>query len=281
MPSKGAVRYVTSNRGLPAIALALSTAIWIGLFASALGGAGSDLYSASMSPGSTVASTFEFLCGWEVMAIAMMLPSSLSFLMLFRTVTAGDRHPGGRRTAVCLGYAFVWAAVGCLALIVTDTVYRISALDLWLNRHASLFAGVVLILAGSFQFTTLKRRCLAVCSRPGGFLARHYRRGVGSAVDLGVRYGIACVGCCWALMLVMVLLGAGSLYAMIVLTAIMFAERALGWNHRFAGTIGLACIGLGALVAATPEAVPALAHNAGMWTGMGLMAPSHLSWCHA
>lgn len=265
------------------MALAVSTAIWVGLFAATTSGAGSHLYTSSMTIGPTVGSMFKFLVGWEVMVIAMMLPSSLGFLMLFRTVTSGDRHPAVRRTAVCLGYALVWAAVGCLAMIVSRTIYRVASLDLWLNHHSSLFAGLVLIVAGGFQFTTLKRRCLALCSHPGGFLVRHYRRGVVNALDLGVRYGIACVGCCWALMTLMFVLGAGSLYAMMVLTVIMFAERALGWNNRFASAIGLTCVGLGALIAASPDAVPALAHNAAMWTGTGLTGQPHglLFWCHA
>jgi predicted metal-binding membrane protein len=283
MPSEYASRSVKTIRGLPLVALAASTAIWIGLFAASASGVGSSLYSSSMTPGSTASSTLEFLGGWEAMVIAMMLPSSLGFLVLFRTVTSGDRHPTVRRTAVCAGYALVWVAVGCLAILVSRTIYRVSSLDLWLTHHSSLFAGLVLIVAGVFQFTTLKRRCLTICSHPGNFLMRHYRRGVGNALDLGVRYGIACVGCCWALMTLLVVLGAGSLYAMMVLTAIMFAERALGWNNRFASTIGLTCVGLGALIAASPDAVPALAHNATTWASMGLTGQPHglLFWCHA
>lgn len=283
MSSEYASRSAKNIRDLPLVTLAVSTTIWIGLFATTISGAGSGLYRSSMTPGATVSSTLEFLGGWEIMVIAMMLPSSLGFVMLFRTVTSGDRHPAVRRTAVCLGYALVWAAVGCLAMIVSHTIYRASSIDLWLTHHSSLFAGLVLVVTGGFQFTTLERRCLTICSQPGNFLMRHYRRGAGNALDLGVRYGIACVGCCWALMILMIVLGAGSLYAMMILTAVMFAERALGWNNRFASAIGLTCVGLGALLVASPDAVPALANNAATWTGMGLTGQPHglLFWCHA
>jgi predicted metal-binding membrane protein len=283
MPREYDGRDTRNVGGLPLIALALSTALWIGLFARAVSSTGTGLYTSSMSPGSTVGSMFTFLGGWEVMVVAMMLPASLSFLRLFRTVSRGDCHPAVRGTAVCLGYGLVWAAVGGIALTVSGTIYRLADLDLWLTGHSDLFAGFVLILAGAFQFTTIKRRCLAVCSHPGGFLMRRYRRGVGNAVDLGVRYGIACVGCCWALMALMVVLGAGSLFAMMVLSGIMFAERTFGRDNRFAVVVGLACVGLGTLVIASPGAVPALAHNAAMWTGMGLTGPPHglLFWCHA
>jgi predicted metal-binding membrane protein len=283
MRSEYASRSIKNAGGLPLMALALSATIWVGLFAASTSGAGSRFYSSSMTPGSTVSSMLEFLGGWEVMVIAMMLPSSLGFLTLFRAASSDDRRPAIRRTAVCLGYALVWAAVGCVAMIVSGAVYRFAGFDLWLTHHSSLFAGLVLVGVGGFQFTTLKRRCLTVCSHPGSFLMRHYRRGAVNALDLGVRYGIACVGCCWALMILMVVLGAGSLYAMLALTAIMFAERALGWNNGFVSVIGLACVGLGALVAASPDAVPALAHNAIMWSGMESMGQLHgpLFWCYA
>jgi predicted metal-binding membrane protein len=128
----------------------------------------------------------------------------------------------------------------------------------------------------------MKRRCLAVCNRPEGFLMRHYRRGLRGAFDLGTRYGLACVGCCWALMALMVVLAAGSLFAMLALTAIMFAERALGWNERFVRAVGLACVGLGALVMASPAAMPALSHNAAAWVSSGSTLHAHgsLFWCH-
>jgi predicted metal-binding membrane protein len=283
MSSEYASRGIKSTKGLTLAALALSAVIWIGLFAASAGGDGSDLYRSSMTPGATLGSMLEFLCSWEVMVVAMMLPSSLGFLVLFWNVAGGDRRPAVHGTAVCLGYALAWAMVGCLAMIVSRTIYEVASIDLWLDNHAGLFAGLVLIAVGGFQFTTLKRRCLTVCSHPGGFLMRHYRRGAVNALDLGVRYGIACVGCCWALMALMVVLGGDSLFAMMLLTAIMFAERALGWNDRFAGAIGLACVGLGTLVAASPDAVPALAHNATMWSGMGLTGLPHgpLFWCHA
>ncbi len=123
-------------------------------------------------------------------------------------------------------------------------------------------------LAGCFQFTTLKRGCLTVCSHPGGFFLRYYRRGVGNALALGVRYGLVCLGCCWALMILLVIVGGGSLYLMVALTAIMFAERALGWGDRFVAIVGLTCIVLGVLIAVSPTVVPAFAQNAERWAAM-------------
>ncbi|HTA98252.1 MAG TPA: DUF2182 domain-containing protein [Solirubrobacteraceae bacterium] len=226
----------------------------------------------------------EFLSAWEVMVIAMMLPASLGFLALFQTATSGSRFSMTRRTALCLGYSLVWMGVGCVAMIVGDTLYRSDGLSIWLGSHANFLAGGVFALAGCYQFSTLKRRCLVICSHPANFFMRYYRRGMGNALVLGLRYGLVCLGCCWALMVVMVILGGSNLYVMTVLTGIMFAERAMGWNNRVASAVGLACIALGVLVAASPNTMPAFAQNAAGWVNIGSMQLTHHGWtfwCHA
>jgi predicted metal-binding membrane protein len=260
------------------MAVAASVLAWMALLAAATGDTGSRLYTSSMALGSTVGSTLEFLGAWEIMVIAMMLPSSLGFLVLFRTATSGSRFPLARRAAVVAGYALVWAAVGFIAMRASGAFYRVGSLGAWLESHPNLLAGSVFVLAGCFQFTALKRRCLAVCSHPASFFMRHYRRGVGSALVLGLRYGLVCLGCCWALMMVMVVAGGENLYLMAALSTIMFAERALGWDERFAATVGLGCIALGVLLAISPDAASALAQNAGKWIAMGSMHLHHGGW---
>jgi predicted metal-binding membrane protein len=269
---------------VPLLALGVAAVAWVALFTATVSDTGSRLYNASMSAGAGVASKLEFLGGWELMVIAMMLPSSLGFFALLRVVTGGDRLAIVRRALAGAGYALVWAAAGCVAMTIGPTIYRVGAVHLWVDALASVFAGSVLVLAGAFQFSTLKHRCLAVCGNPGSFLMRHYRRGAGGAAALGIRYGLACLGCCWALMIVMVVLGRGSLYVMMVLALIMFVERAMGWTVRFAGAVGLVCIGLGVLVVVSPDTMPAFAQNAASWVDMASMQAGHhglLSWCHA
>jgi predicted metal-binding membrane protein len=269
------------GRDLPLVALGASVMAWMALVVAATTEVGSRLSNSSMAAGSTVGSMLEFLGAWEVMVIAMMLPSSLGFLVLFRAATSGSRLPIVRRTAVCVGYALAWAGVGWVAMIASGTLYRIEGLGAWLGGHPNLLAGSVLLLAGVFQFTALKQRCLAICTHPGSFFMRHYRRGAGNALALGARYGLACVGCCWALMGMMVVAGGGNLYLMVVLSAIMFAERALGWEKRFVAAVGLTCIALGVLLAVSPSVMPLFTHNAERWVDMGSMQLPHGLWCRA
>jgi predicted metal-binding membrane protein len=273
------------RRDVPVVALAVSALAWIALWVAATAGGGSRLYVSSMSIGRTAGSVTVFLGAWEVMVVAMMLPSSIGFLTLFRVVTARGRFRAARRISVCVGYVLAWAWMGCAVMLVGATLYRIGNVDVWLKGHANLLAGGVLVLAGGFQLTTLKRRCLAICNHPATFLIRYYRRGVGNALALGLRFGFVCLGCCWALMALMVVLGGGSLFLMMLLTVIMFAERAKGWDDRFVKTVGLTGVALGVFVAASPAAVPALAHSAGSWIEMNssMQMPNHgwLFWCHA
>jgi predicted metal-binding membrane protein len=270
-------------RNLPAAALLASALAWIGLLLARTTDVGSGFYESSMAVGGTATSALLFLGVWEVMVVAMMLPSSIGFLALFRVVTRGTCSPFVRGVTVCIGYVLVWAGVGCMAVIVV-VLDRTEHIDIWLAGHANILAGGVLVLAGGFQFTALKRRCLLVCSQPGMFLMRHYRRGAGNAFMLGLRFGLVCLGCCWALMTLMVVLGGGSIYLMLLLTVIMFAERTLGWDDRFVRVVGLLGVALGVLIVASPEAVPALAQNAERWADMQSMQFSPhglLLWCHA
>jgi predicted metal-binding membrane protein len=83
----------------------------------------------------------------------------------------------------------------------------------------------LLALAGAFQFSSLKYACLDKCRHPGPFMLRFYRRGARGGLQLGLRHGLFCLGCCWALMLVMFSVGVASLFAMAMLTALMVYEK--------------------------------------------------------
>jgi predicted metal-binding membrane protein len=265
---------------MPVVALAASALAWAALLLAATVG-GSGLFASSMSVGTSAGSASVFLAAWEVMVIAMMLPSSIDFFSSLHALTHGAERQALRRTGAYVGYGLAWAWLGCVAALLGETLYRVGLVGSWLEANANLLAGGVLILAGAYQFTGFKRRCL----HPSTLRVRH-RGGARDAFVLGLNSGLMCVGCCWALMALMVVLGGGSLVAMLGLTAVMFAERALGWDDRFVQGVGFACVVLGALVVSSPHAVPALAANAQQWIGMQSLGmhmqwPMHgMIWCH-
>ena len=119
-------------------------------------------------------------------------------------------------------------------------------------------AGGTLLLAGAFQFSALKEACLEKCRAPRSFLLNHYRQGAAGGFALGLRHGAFCLGCCWALMLVMVVVGIANLAWMAPLAALMLYEKVGRHGGRLVRPVGVALILLGLLVMAGPVGLPSL-----------------------
>ena len=193
-----------------------------------------------------------FLACWQVMTIAMMLPSSMP--MVYMMVYAG-RKQGRQQTIPLLflaGYAVIWTAFAIVAFIVDTQIHLLVAHWFWLYMHPWLIGAVTFALAGAFQFSPLKARCLQHCRSPFSFFVRHYRKGAAAAWRLGLRHGLFCLGCCWAIMLIMFGLGVGSLIWMAALTGVMVIEKTFPGGHRLTPIIGLALLLLAALWLAHP-----------------------------
>jgi predicted metal-binding membrane protein len=198
-----------------------------------------------------------FLLAWQLMVAAMMLPSSLPMLRLLRIASARQDRRGAVLASFLGGYALVWTVFGALAFTGDLALHRLVHHIPWLQARPWLLAGGVLAVAGAFQFSTLKDRCLDVCRHPAVYLQRHYRRGVGQAFRLGRGHGIFCLGCCWALMLLMFAAGMANLAWMAVLAALMAYEKAGRHGRRLAPVAGVALLALAALVLAHPTWLPA------------------------
>ena len=197
-----------------------------------------------------------FLLAWQVMTAAMMLPSSLPLVRLFTRASAGQAHPRLARMAFVAAYFAVWTGFAMAALAADAGLHQLAHRWPWLDERPWLVGGAVLLLAGGFQFSPLKERCLRQCRSPFCFLSRHYRRGVGAAWGLGVRHGLFCLGCCWALMLVMVAVGVGHLAWMAALTGVMVVEKTSRHGRRLAPLVGVALLVWGVLVLAHPGWLP-------------------------
>lgn len=179
-----------------------------------------------------------FVAGWTVMSIAMMLPSSLPLVTVFRTVTGGAWP---LLALLVAGYLGIWAFFG-VAVIVADAVLHIVVEGSpWLGQRTHLLPASLLLTAGLFQFSPLKHSCLDRCRSPVGFVIQHWRGGRRAvrAFALGVRHGIFCVGCCWALMLLMFGAGAVNLGWMLGLGAVMFVEKAVEWGRWITAPAGV------------------------------------------
>ena len=166
-----------------------------------------------------------FLLCWQVMTVAMMLPSSIPMVQLMVYTSRKQGHPVAVPLAFLAGYAVIWTAFAAGAFLGDTGVHRLVVLWPWLALHSWLIGAATFFIAGLFQFSPWKEHCLDMCRTPLGFLLHHYRKGVESAWHLGLRHGGYCLGCCWALMLVMFGVGVGNLAAMAALTGAMVIEK--------------------------------------------------------
>lgn len=213
------------------------------------------LDGAALPPLSTLAL---FLVAWQVMTAAMMLPSSLPLVSLFARASQGQARPTLTLAIFLLAYFAVWTLFALLALLGDAGVHLLSARWAWLDAHPWVIAGSMLLVAGGFQFSPLKERCLDVCRTPLNFLLRHYQRGMGAAWELGIRHGLFCLGCCWALMLTMFATGVGSIAWMAGLTGVMVVEKAIPWGRRLAPIVGVLLLAWGALLLIQPPWIPGI-----------------------
>jgi predicted metal-binding membrane protein len=181
-----------------------------------------------------------YVVGWTVMTVAMMLPTTVPLIEIFRRMTRDHARRGQLVGALVLGYLGIWLAFGVAAHVLDWGLHRVVHRTPWLHARSWLLGSGLLLLAGAFQFSSLKYRCLDECRSPLSFVIQHWqnRRGRLQALWLGVHHGLFCVGCCWALMLLMFAVGTGNVGWMLLLGAVMAIEKNLPGGRRFAAPVG-------------------------------------------
>lgn len=173
---------------------------------------------------------FEFI--WVVGMAAMMFPAMLPMVLFYnRIVTKAESNQRAIQIAgtpiFLLGYLATYAGLGIAAYIAVFVALGLTSSVPALSTLAFMGPGLVLIVAGLYQLTPLKVRCLSQCVSPIGFFAVHSRNGLSGAVRMGINHGTYCVGCCWAYMLVMLAVAAMSIPFMAVLAGVIALEKVL------------------------------------------------------
>ncbi len=189
--------------------------------------------------GATLSALF-FVGGWVLMLAAMMLPTTLPLLEVFRRLTGQRADRRQLMALVITGYLAVWMTFGVLVHIADWAILFLVQQYEWLVANGWAVAAAVLAIAGLYQFSALKYRCLDKCRSPFGFVVEHWRgsREKWQSLLLGIRHGAFCVGCCWCLMLLMFVVGTGSIGWMLGLGAVMAAEKNLPGGRRLAAPVG-------------------------------------------
>lgn len=207
---------------------------------SALGGHGHEVAGAFDDGSVSLPLALVLVAGsWIVMTAAMMLPSSVPMITVL--AASSSRTTGWRRqfASFMLGYFVVWVAFGLVAFAFDLGLRTLGDAWPWLGENWQVVTAAALAIGAVYQLTPLKDACLKGCRHPVSFLLRHHRRRGGVGWDLGLRHGMFCVGCCWALMLVMVVAGTAQLALMGVLALVMLAEKAMPWGEKVVRPIGI------------------------------------------
>jgi predicted metal-binding membrane protein len=225
--------------------LAAAGVAWVGV---AVEAGGMESAPGTMGLGATA-----FVGLWAVMMAAMMLPGLAPIGVLY----AGE-GPGtaARAAGLVTGYLVAWAAFGLLALGASVAAGRLADRS---DAAATWVGGALLVAAGAYQLTPLKDRCLAVCRSPLHLLMRAGSyRGRLRHVRAGLYHGVYCVGCCWSLMLALLVLGVMDLRWMAAFAAGIVLEKAWRHGRRVALAMGVALVVLGLLAPWNPGLVPGL-----------------------
>jgi predicted metal-binding membrane protein len=229
------------------VLLVVAAAAWVSVIRASLRG---DDMMMTMPMPLTAADGLAFVIGWGVMMTAMMLPSALPMISLYGAVqrgAGGAPRPGLPVAGFTAVYVLLWAASGVPVYFTHTFLMRLPG---------SAFAygvAAILLAAGAFQLSPLKRVCLRACRSPLGFLLGHWRAGRWGGLALGWSHALYCLGCCWALMLVLVAAGAMGLRWVLLITAVVAAEKLLPGGEWIARAAGAAFLLLGVTMAARPE----------------------------
>ena len=206
-----------------------------------------------------------FLAIWVVMMIAMMFPATTTMNLAFARVQRA-RHTGWQSSMspwIFVGaYLLVWALFGVFAYLGALAASGLAGQIPWIMMNAARIGGGILVLAGIYQLTPLKRVSLAKCCTPLDFIHGGWRDGSTGAFRMGLEHGIFCLGSNWLLFVLLFPMGIMNVAAMAGLTVVIFAEKMFPRYPRIAQGVGLALILSGILVIVVPTTLSL--SNAGM-----------------
>jgi predicted metal-binding membrane protein len=252
-----------AHRIILGLLLALAAAAWVLL---ARQGAGDDMGMTAASPTMGMRAPL-FLAIWVVMMVAMMFPAAAPMILTFHKVQASKRRSGKAFVATWVfvaAYMLVWTLSGVAAYAGAVAAEAVAARAALSSATAARIGGAVLVLAGVYQLTPLKDRCLSKCRTPISFIMTSWRDGVAGALHMGLLHGVWCLGCCWLLFVILFPLGIMNVAAMAVITLVVLAEKTLPWGRPVARAAAGALLAYGAVVLAAPQRLPTFMAGSGM-----------------
>jgi predicted metal-binding membrane protein len=185
---------------------------------------------------------------WTVMMVAMMVPSAAPMILAFLSVN--HRRQTSARPLVpvgifVFGYLAVWTAYSAVAALAQWGLHKAALLSPTMAANSPVVSGGLLLAAGVFQWTPLKRACLKGCRSPLSFLMSEWRDGTRGAFVMGLRHGSYCLGCCWMLMALLFVAGVMNMFWIALIAIFVMAEKILVRGELVGQVTGVALVTAG------------------------------------
>jgi predicted metal-binding membrane protein len=182
---------------------------------------------------------------WAVMMVGMMLPSAAPMISVYAKTARSNTHGiHGSTASFVASYLAIWAGFAAIATGAQWLLHNLAFVDMMGASTDHRLAGLILIAAGGYQFTSLKNACLKECRAPLGFLLSEWRDGRSGAIIMGAKHGTLCVGCCWGLMAMLFVLGVMNLWWVALIAAIVLVEKVIP-IHAFTRLLGVGLVSWG------------------------------------
>ena len=246
------VRNLGGGRGVALLALLLVTTAfaWLGVIQSV------RVMQMPQMEALTGAATLAFMLEWGVMMTAMMLPSAAPMILLYGM--ASRRHGMSSERVIppevfAITYVVLWLLTGVPVYLASVGIGEIAARSMAFAAATPYAIAGTLFLTGLYQLSPAKHACLRQCEAPVDFLVRRWRTGYAASLHLAATHAAYCIGCCWALMLLLVVAGAMSLPWVLAIALLVFAEKVLPGGERTARITGAILIAAGLAVVVRPD----------------------------
>jgi predicted metal-binding membrane protein len=188
---------------------------------------------------------------WAVMMVAMMTPSAAPMVLLFAGVNRRRQKQQGSyvpTSVFLLGYLMIWAAFSVLATAAQWGLHAVSLLSPMMVSTSPILGGILLLLAGFYQWTPLKHACLSKCRSPLGFVLNEWREGRWGAFVMGLKHGSYCTGCCWSLMALLFVAGVMNLVWVAAIAGFILLEKVAPAGHRMGRAAGVLMVAGGVVM---------------------------------
>jgi predicted metal-binding membrane protein len=194
---------------------------------------------------------FSLFIMWAIMMAGMMLPSATPVILLVDKLNFQRKMKEATYTHslyFVVGYLLAWILYSALITLVQWGLHSVSLLSPMMSSSNDVFSGVLLIVAGFYQWSTLKLKCLQLCRSPLNMLTTQWREGILGAITLGFKHGQYCLACCWFLMALLFVTGVMNLKWILVLTLLVMIEKCLPRGDVISKALGCLLISLGLVI---------------------------------